>query len=266
MAIDTTKKVTNIKVDGVSMPLAGGGTSKLPSVIDGSIEVLNEEDFGDATKIIHGMFSMFIKLKEVHIPETVKIVEDDAFHNMSYASGSEGPEVYYNGTFERVGENFGSVSIDDEKTGITYYKLNDNPYAIFNRGYVGDEGIEININENCEYIAACSVLPSVTSINIPQNVKTISRIYGQGITNLVFPDNVQYINIIEAESLTTVTFGSGLKHIENYCFVNARNITSITYNGTVEQWNKIELPAAWGFTQEIDVVCLDGTAKINAPD
>ena len=108
-------------------------------------------------------------------------------------------------------------------------------------------------------------MPSVTSINIPQNVKTISRIYGQGITNLVFPDNVQYINIIEAESLTTVTFGSGLKHIENYCFVNARNITSITYNGTVEQWNKIELPAAWGFTQEIDVVCLDGTAKINAP-
>ena len=78
MAIDTTKKVTNIKVDGVSMTLAGGGTSKLPSVIDGSIEVLNEEDFGDATNIRIGAFDGCINLKEVHIPETVKIVHGDA--------------------------------------------------------------------------------------------------------------------------------------------------------------------------------------------
>ena len=55
-----------------------------------------------------------------------------------------------------------------------------------------------------------------------------------------------------------------MKHIENYCFSSAPNITSITYNGTVEQFNNIK-PNFWGFTQEIDVVCSDGTVKINEP-
>ena len=46
--------------------------------------------------------------------------------------------------------------------------------------------------------------------------------------------------------------------------MNLPNLTAITYNGTVEQFNNIK-PTVWGFTQEIDVVCSDGTVKINEP-
>ena len=236
-----------------------GGTSKLPSVIDGSIEVLNEEDFGAATKIRYGAFQDCHKLKEVHIPETVKEVEHDAFYGSNMTNGAE---VYYNGTFEYVGSNFGSFKTIEYN--LEYYKLNDNLYAIFDGTESSSEESEISINENCEYIGNGNLMSSVTSINIPQKVKSINSISGDGLTSLVIPDSVQYISAIHSSSLTTLTLGRGLKSIREYSFIELPNLTAITYNGTVEQFNNIK-PTVWGFTQEIDVVCSDGTVKINGP-
>ena len=189
MAIDTTKKVTNIKVDGVSMTLAGGGTNKLLSVIDGSIEVLNEEDFSDITKIRDSAFANCIKLKEVHIPETVKEVGEMAFWATNELKGAE---VYYNGTFKLVYNDIGSF-ITQEANYINYYKLNDNLYAIFSKSSYSNEETDISINENCEYISQLSLDSSITSINIPSRVKSIRYISGDGLTSLVIPDSVQYI-------------------------------------------------------------------------
>ena len=254
------KGYTFHKANGEIAVGTGSGTSKLPSVIDGSIEVLNEEDFGDITEIREQAFLGCSNLKEVHIPETVKKVGFEAFWTTNHLNGAE---VYYNGTFERVSNTFGSFRTS-EANDMNYYKLNDNLYAILDKINFSDEETDISINENCEYISFLDLSPSTTSINIPQNVKTINGIRGSGLTNLVIPDSVQYLTEchIECENLASITFGSGLAYIPEYLFANNTPLTSITYTGTVEQFNNIK-PTSWGFSQEIDVVCSDGTVKIN---
>lgn len=110
---------------------------------------------------------------------------------------------------------------------------------------------------------------SLTSITIPDSVTDLGEgvfcfgsletvHIGDGIKELkyqVFGRNYY---------LTTVYIGSNVKYIDKYAFEYCERITSIYYNGTIEQWNSIE-KYDWDVdfvSNNYTVYCTDGTITL----
>lgn len=84
MAIDTTKKVKKITVDGTEMELVGGSEkSKLAQAVDESITEITAKDLEGATKIRYYFFEL-MPLVSVEIPDSVTLIEELAFADCEY--------------------------------------------------------------------------------------------------------------------------------------------------------------------------------------
>lgn len=67
------------------------------------------------------------------------------------------------------------------------------------------------------------------------------------------------------EDITHVTIPKSVTFIAVWAFYNCSNLANITYTGTMEQWNSIELEDKWNrHCPEITVTCTDGTITIPA--
>ena len=84
-------------------------------------------------------------------------------------------------------------------------------------------------------------------INISSSVNEI----GQGafcdcesITELAFPDGITILNIgvcFSSEKLECVTIPKSVTKIDFYAFANCDSLRKIIYNGTIDDWNKIDI-------------------------
>lgn len=67
----------------------------------------------------------------------------------------------------------------------------------------------------------------------------------------------------ECTSLESVTLGKNIKRIGDIAFAGCKNLTTLHYHGTMEQWGAVELGFNWnqgtGLTQ---VICEDGTVPL----
>lgn len=123
-------------------------------------------------------------------------------------------------------------------------------------------------------------LPIITSIYIPQNVAIISdrTLYcmpelttvsiSSSNKNFVVRNNVIYTSdmqticcVPENYQSEDITIPSTVKNIGEYSFKDNKNITSIYYDGTLEQWNSIKFGSEkWYYgMKEFTVYCTDGT-------
>ena len=144
------------------------------------------------------------------------------------------------------------------------------------------------VEEIPNYYAFEMFYPENTKIIIPKNVLHIGIEAFYGCTNLksVMIDGVKYINDsaftmckdleeidiregteIIGESvfnycshLIKVTFPSSLKEIGSKTFDNCNKLfgTSINFNGTMEQWNKINIFNPNGALYSLKIICTDG--------
>lgn len=64
------------------------------------------------------------------------------------------------------------------------------------------------------------------------------------------------------DSLTNVTIGSGVTEVSISAFSGCNNLTSLTYNGTIEQWNTIILNETVGAGNITTINCTDGIITI----
>ena len=110
---------------------------------------------------------------------------------------------------------------------------------------------------------------SLTSVTIPDSVTIINEGAFMGclsLTSVIIPDSVTTIGDVafaDCESLTSVAIPESVTNIGSFSFAACSNLTNIRYEGTVEQWNKIESPANWN--EEVPatkVVCIDGTVTL----
>lgn len=72
--------------------------------------------------------------------------------------------------------------------------------------------------------------------------------------------------VFAGSSVITAGLGSlpdGVTSIGDYAFSNCSSLTSITFAGTVEQWNAITLGTRWNYNAPAtEVVCSDGTVAL----
>lgn len=113
--------------------------------------------------------------------------------------------------------------------------------------------------------AAFNGCSSLTSIDIPDSVTSIGSAafaFCSGLTSIEMPDSVTSIGSGAFEycsSLMNVEIPNSVTSIEDWVFRGCSSLTSITFNGTKEQWNVIEKGYSWNNNTSLTTIrCTDG--------
>lgn len=108
---------------------------------------------------------------------------------------------------------------------------------------------------------------ALTNLTIGNGVKTIERNAFSGcagLTSVTIGDNVSSIGDYAFEyckDLTSVTVGKGVTFIGAWVF-GGNNLTEISFNGTVAEWERVEKDEKWNWNVPIKkIVCLDGVVE-----
>ena len=117
------------------------------------------------------------------------------------------------------------------------------------------------VNDLCIF-QGCSGLSIVKLPNNSNNV-CLELFYScSKLKYVAVPDSVTSIApyaFSGCSSLETIIIPSGVKNLYEYCFSNCSLLTSISYKGTIEDWNKITKDNSWDSnTGNYTVYCTDG--------
>lgn len=115
-----------------------------------------------------------------------------------------------------------------------WWRSNDNVERV-----ILPEGVKTIGNGAFEYC------PSLSEINIPMSVKTISASAFEqcAFEEIHISDGVIFIGaeaFAGCSYLREIYIGSGVKEIHSRAFQKCKNLETIYYNGTEEEWNKID--------------------------
>ena len=108
---------------------------------------------------------------------------------------------------------------------------------------------------------------NLKSITIPDSVTSIgnSAFSGCSFTSITIPDSVTSIGnsaFTDCNNLTSVTIGNSVTSIGERVFEYCYHLTSITFNGTIQQWNTIEKGFLWDCqTDNYTVHCTDAKRR-----
>lgn len=94
----------------------------------------------------------------------------------------------------------------------------------------------------------CTGLKNVMLGNGIENIGEYAFAGCSGIENIVIPDSVAVIGESAFENCTglkNVSLGSGLTYIGDYVFYGCTSLKTVCYNGTIDEWNKIEKGKDW---------------------
>ncbi len=190
---------------------------------------------------------------DLTIPGSVEIIGTDAF---------SGSDKLVSVTFEN-----GIMSIADWAFSVCY-NISDLfiPASVTNIGegaFAYDIFLKnITVDENNEYYSSVDgvlfnkdktkiitypAMSAATSYTIPDGVIDIDLgvfIFALNLVDVVIPDSVENIGeamFVECHNLETVKIGSGVKYIGEWMIDDFYSLTDVTYNGTEEQWNNIEI-------------------------
>lgn len=108
-------------------------------------------------------------------------------------------------------------------------------------------------------------LASWCSVNmtgaIAFNINTTLYVDDEPITSLVIPDEVTRISdfVFAGLNITEVNIHRGVTFIGKMAFMRCTDLTSVNFDGTVEEWNNIEKTDDWDdYAGEYIVHCKDG--------
>ena len=112
--------------------------------------------------------------------------------------------------------------------------------------------------------AFCGCL-NLTDITIPEGVTSIADAafsWCIELTSITIPDGVISIGngaFQDCKGLTSITIPNSVTSIGYNAFYNCGNLEEIRFNGTVYQWNTIDLGGAWcEWTGSFTIYCTDG--------
>jgi hypothetical protein len=108
----------------------------------------------------------------------------------------------------------------------------------------------------------------LTSVNIPDGVTEIGSsmfYYCSSLTSINIPDGVTSIGssaFYYCNKLTSITIPDSVTSIGWQAFYNCKGLSNIYFDGTVEQWNSVELGSSWAYAAAADYVqCTDGQVE-----
>ena len=127
----------------------------------------------------------------------------------------------------------------------------------------------VTLGNGVVYIGAdafgsCEALTTVNFGSGLQGIGDSAFANADSLTEIVIPEGVLYLGIGAFEAcynLQTVTLPVSLATIEEDTFSECSALAEIRYNGTLEEWDGVELQYPWNYgVYEVIVVCTDGTA------
>ena len=117
--------------------------------------------------------------------------------------------------------------------------------------------------------AYCFASMGVENLTLETGLKEIGAFafyYCESLTEVTIPNSVKTIGSSAfggCSSMSKVTISSSVTSIESNAFAYCGILDEIYYNGTVENWNKIEKGSGWKLNvPATSVVCTDGFANI----
>ena len=130
----------------------------------------------------------------------------------------------------------------------------------------------ITISKDINILKAFRHCPMLTNIQYTDGIDSLTRIdkYTFLVAQFpvcVIPDNVVSIGygaFTKSKNLHTITIPVSVKSIDAYVFYSCTSLSTIIYEGTVEQWLQITKDEKWNKgTNTIVVKCLDGDLIVN---
>ena len=223
------------------------------------------------TNISGSAFENCTSLTSINIPDSVTSIGGSAFYNCTGLTSIEIPDsvtsiytyVFYNcKSLTSIGpvDSEASVKIPENLTSIgnnAFYGCTNLTSANIPDGVtsIGQSAfrdcknltsIEIPDSVNSIGTHVFSGCTSLTSVEIPDNIVTIpaSMFYNcESLTNVDIPDSVTSIGgyaFDECSNLTSITIPDGVTSIGAWAFGYCSKIESVYYNGTLDQWCKID--------------------------
>lgn len=132
----------------------------------------------------------------------------------------------------------------DKIDGIPYTRLSVTPMtALLNYTLSTNSGF---------YVVSCAKGAS------PVSVEIADVLYGDVPVRTVSASAFE-----NCATLESVVLGKNIQHIGYFAFAGCKNLASITFSGTVEEWNAIQKDSAWNQgIKAKQVVCADGTVDL----
>ena len=259
------------------------GTESYRSFIAGIEEV---EIPDTVTEIGSYAFHNFRKVKKINIPNSVTSIGRYAFYCCDSIISITIPN-----SVTSIGDwafsdcsSLTSITIPDSVTSIA-------SYAFFNCSNLTSIAIPEGVTSIGGYaFSGCS---SLASIKLPNNLISIGSNafrYCSSLASITIPESVTGIGefaFAGCSSLTSITISEGVTSIGEFAFTgcssltnitipdsvtsiricvfsNCSSLTNITYNGTQEQWNRIDKYTKWKYNSAIKTItCTDGVIQIN---
>ena len=221
-------------------------------------------------------FGAYSKVRTVVIPDSIKIIETQAFNYCDYlesvvfSSGSKLQEIadyaFYNC------KTIKSINIPSSVRRIGYMAFSTCPSISSitvdskNQSYESVDGIVYT--KDHKTLVCYPVGSSATSFGIPDSVTEIKKAAFAGceaLESLLIGENSRLALIGESAvrecpSLESIYVPSGVKSIGRYAFYCTNFLKMISFGGTCDEWEAISKGERWDVnTGAYDVVCADGT-------
>ena len=270
--LDLTSVVINDNVTSIGNYAFAGCINLVSATIGNSVTEIGGYAFYDCRN-----------LASIIIPSSVTSIAENAFASTGVTNVTIGDNVISLGKNAFANSELISVSIGKGITEISdyaFYACQDlvtvvMPNTITRIGRYAFNGCaaltDIPIHGSVKVIdeGAFGSCCGLTSVIIPEGVETIGAYAFDGcrITNLEISNSVQTIGssaFYQCYDLKTVTIGSGVTSIGREAFSRCYELNTISFNGTIEQWDAIAKGKDWNkdMPNTCQIVCIDGTISV----
>ena len=223
------------------------------------------------TSIGDSAFDCCLRLESITIPEGVTSIGEYAFRGCSSLTSITIPENVI--CIEK--DTFGGCS------SLTSITIPEGVTTIGIKAFSGCSSLRsITIPNSVTYIGeqAFDFCYNIERINVQEDnlhygfdgncLITSDGYLLVGFKNCVIPTDGKVTRIMSwafhsNDSLTSIVIPSSVTHIGNYTFVDCKNLTTINFEGTIEQWSAVTGDRRWiSHTLVTHVHCIDGDVAL----